>query len=123
MSDLVQFTQAERDRIKRDILQWRTESELTGGGSFEFDEYLDELQSCSDEELRDWWWSSVGEWLLSRSDVYDEFLSQVETENEEVVELHDDFIEFVAGQFDRVVAGEELSYGYLPGAIIEGELS
>lgn len=117
MSGSIQFTQAERERVQRDILQWRTESEITGGEEFEFDEYLAELQSCSDEDLCNWWWSSVGEWVMSRSDMYDEFLREKESGDN-----FEEFSEFVEDQFGRVVSGEECAYGYLPGAVIEREL-
>lgn len=65
------MNETERERIVKDIVNHKIEEVETGGGgsisASEIDELEEELRACSDEELKDWWFSNVGEWIASMS--------------------------------------------------------
>jgi disulfide oxidoreductase YuzD len=90
----------ERVRVIHDIVKWKAELEETGGRDFpadEFREYVEMLDDMTDKELRTHWYSTVGEWVVSRSDV----------------SIGEDTEDWLEEQFERVASGSETEYGYI----------
>jgi hypothetical protein len=59
----------ERDNVIDDVLDWKATEARIERESFDAESYRSELEALSDDELREWWNSTVGYWLASRQDV------------------------------------------------------
>lgn len=99
---------AVKENIIEDILNWKQESELTGGAEFDYADTKADLESRSQAELETYWRGTVGEWIASRDDVHRRFEEQVDAG-----EFEGDFEDFIEFQLKKVKAGKETDYGYL----------
>lgn len=61
----------ERTNVIDDITEWKATDAELAKDSFDAEAFRSHLEELSDEELRDWWYSTVGYWLSSRRDVND----------------------------------------------------
>lgn len=85
------LNEGQRSRIINDVANWKSEYEMgTDFSSEQLQEYVDELKELSDEELKKWWASTVGEWVAHRADCD-----------------HPD------EELEKLLNGEETGYGYL----------
>ena len=99
-SEGIALTQEERFRIIRDIARWKTELHINDCIDNEYyRNYLSSVAECSDTAIKNWWLTSVGEWLASRQDLT----------------IPDDkvFGEWLEIQFQHLKSGDEIDYGYV----------
>lgn len=103
------FTPTERYHILRDIAHWKTELEHGSGRDFsdaDFREYIVELTTLSDAALYAHWQQTVGEWVASRADIT-------------VPDTHS-FDDWLAEQFEQLIAGDDVAWGYVHTVYITG---
>lgn len=95
------------ERIVRDIASWELDSAVTAGTEVEHTlEDVRELFRDEDlEELIDYWFATVGEWVLSRQDIFER--------NPVYGRMEDD--EILGCELVRVATGKPTTYGYLEG--------
>lgn len=96
------FSDVERNRVITDIMHWKCELEYGNFPPEEFQDFVDELRGLSDQELKQFWESNVGEWLASRDD-----LNDANSWGE------GSFDSWLESQFEKLKSGETTNYGFL----------
>lgn len=96
------FSDVERNRIITDIMHWKCELEYGNFPPEKFQDFVDELRGLTDQELKQFWESNVGEWLASRDDL-DDANSWEE----------DGFDSWLESQFEKLTSGETTNYGFV----------
>lgn len=101
-SDNITFTREERFHILKDIARWKAELHMNDSIEHrKYRAYLKEAAQCNDEELKRWWDGNVGEWVASRGDLNIPPSKDIETWLDE--------------QFNKLIQGEDVEYGYVIG--------
>lgn len=96
-----------RERIVRDIASYELESAVTAG--VEVDHTLEDVRELfrdeEFEELVDYWFVTVGEWVLSRQDIYERKPEYQEMDGDDILGC----------ELAKVAIGKPTTYGYLEG--------
>lgn len=88
------------------MTRWKVECEETGGRDFgpeDLSEYVKSMDDMNDSDLEDAWYSTVGEWVLSRRDL----------------DIPDDYDSWIDDQLEKLKSGEDVEYGYLASCQVE----
>lgn len=94
------YTQAERQRIIKDIARWKCELEIDRAFTHDdLTEYVEELREYDDAALNSFWESTVGEWVASRTDL--------------TIPPGHDFDSWLNSQFERLTNGHQTDYGFI----------
>lgn len=109
------LSQTERQRVIKDIINHAIEEEEVGaGGEFTADDVADlrnELENCSDDELQDWWFSAVGEWIASMQRWGDdEYHNNADGMGDWAARGYDNVVEW---QYNKLVDEGKTDYGYI----------
>ena len=88
----------ERTNVIDDITEWKATDAELAKDPFDPEAFRSHLEELSDEELRDWWYSTVGYWLSSRRDV---------NERKPATMSFDDFMEDIFISVKRGITKEQ----------------
>lgn len=111
------MNETERDRIVKDIVNHKIEEVEVGAGDAISDEELEELESTlrdqSDDELKSWWDSTVGEWIAPMSRWNNGEYYTEEDRVEVPVWEQEGYDNVIEWQFDKLKETGETDYGYM----------
>ena len=104
----------QRERIVEDIVNHKIELEEVGGNGHmspdDIDEFKAEIEDLSDDNLENWWFGRVGEWVESMQRWgNDEFRTDDGIEKWEA----EGFDSVAEWQFQKLLDGEPIDYGYI----------
>jgi len=108
------FTEIERERIIKDIINHAIEEEEIGAGGYfspqDIDELRETLEDKSDDDLYNWWDSNVSEWIAPMDRWGDD---EYQTENGVPKWEANGFENVIEWQFYKLCSEGKTDYGYI----------